>query len=376
MNSPAHAIEVAALEKRYGPTSAVDGISFSIASRRGVRPARPERRGQDDDGRDPRGLPPRRRRRGAGARCRSVARRRAAAAADRRDAPGRRPLSRASSRSRRSSCSRPTTTTPTIPSACSRLVGLDESRHTLVRRMSGGQQQRLSLALALIGRPSLVFLDEPTAGMDPHARATTWTMIRELRDRGVTVVLTTHAMDEAEQLCDRVGIIDHGRLVACGSPTELTTHAAADETTFSTVERARRSTSSRRGSALAAERGARGARPATTSSTSAATPELVAALTTWLARAGVLAERAARRAALARGRVPPPHRRGARREGEGDPRPDADRDAAHPAPRREPARHAGDPARDPRVLLVGRRGEHHATRSRSTSSCPGCSRWR
>ena len=91
--------------------------------------------------------------------------------------------------------------------------------------MSGGQQQRLSLALALIGKPNLVFLDEPTAGMDPHTRATTWTMIRELRDRGTTVVLTTHAMDEAEQLCDRVGIIDHGRLVACDTPKELTTHA-------------------------------------------------------------------------------------------------------------------------------------------------------
>src|SRR5215471_17467917 len=108
---------------------------------------------------------------------------------------------------------------PDDPERLLQLVGLDDSRHTLVRRMSGGQQQRLSLALALVGRPALVFLDEPTAGMDPHARATTWTMIRELRDHGATVVLTTHAMDEAEHLCDRVGIIDHGRLVACDSPT-------------------------------------------------------------------------------------------------------------------------------------------------------------
>ena len=88
----------------------------------------------------------------------------------------------------------------------------------MVRRMSGGQQQRLSLALALVGRPALVFLDEPTAGMDPHARATTWSMIRELRDEGATVVLTTHAMDEAEHLCDQVAIVDHGRIVASGSP--------------------------------------------------------------------------------------------------------------------------------------------------------------
>ncbi len=112
-------------------------------------------------------------------------------------------------------------------------VGLSDTRRTLVRRLSGGQQQRLSLALALIGRPALVFLDEPTAGMDPHARATTWDLVRSLRDDGVTVVLTTHAMDEAEQLCDRVGIIDGGRLVTCGSPADLTLSAAGTETRFS-----------------------------------------------------------------------------------------------------------------------------------------------
>jgi ABC-2 type transport system ATP-binding protein len=117
---------------------------------------------------------------------------------------------------------------PDDPDRLLDVVGLREAEHTLVRRMSGGQQQRLSLALALIGRPALVFLDEPTAGMDPHARATTWGLIRELRDRGATVVLTTHAMHEAEQLCDRVGIVHHGRLVAYGSPSELTTNAAAD----------------------------------------------------------------------------------------------------------------------------------------------------
>src|SRR5207247_1592909 len=108
------------------------------------------------------------------------------------------------------------------------VVGLREAEHTLVRRMSGGQQQRLSLALALVGRPSLVFLDEPTAGMDPRARSTTWALIRDLRDRGATVVLTTHAMQEAEQLCDRVGIVHHGRLVAYGTPSALTTTSAAD----------------------------------------------------------------------------------------------------------------------------------------------------
>jgi len=122
---------------------------------------------------------------------------------------------------------------PADPDVLLERVGLTDAQGTLVRRLSGGQQQRLSLALALIGRPSLVFLDEPTAGMDPHARATTWELIRSLRDDGVTVVLTTHAMDEAEQLCDRVGIIDGGRLVICGSPAELTLNAAGDEMRFS-----------------------------------------------------------------------------------------------------------------------------------------------
>ncbi|HEX5588069.1 MAG TPA: ABC transporter ATP-binding protein [Acidimicrobiia bacterium] len=122
---------------------------------------------------------------------------------------------------------------PDDPERLLTLVGLESSRGTLVRRMSGGQQQRLSLALALVGRPSLLFLDEPTAGMDPHARATTWALVREMRAQGVTVLLTTHAMDEAEHLCDRVGIVDHGRLVACGTPVELMDRAITDDTYFS-----------------------------------------------------------------------------------------------------------------------------------------------
>ena len=118
------------------------------------------------------------------------------------------------------------------PAALLETVGLTEAAHTAVRRLSGGQRQRLSLACALIGRPEVVFLDEPTAGMDPHARATTWQLVRDLRDRGVTVLLTTHAMDEAEQLCDRVAIVTGGKLAALGSPAELTQHAVADEIWF------------------------------------------------------------------------------------------------------------------------------------------------
>jgi ABC-2 type transport system ATP-binding protein len=100
-------------------------------------------------------------------------------------------------------------------------VGLADATGTRYRDLSGGQKQRLSLALAVIGRPELVFLDEPTAGLDPAARRRTWEHVRELRDDGVTVVLTTHLLDEAEELADRVVIIDRGRPVADGSPADL-----------------------------------------------------------------------------------------------------------------------------------------------------------
>jgi ABC-2 type transport system ATP-binding protein len=100
-------------------------------------------------------------------------------------------------------------------------LGLEEVANTRYRLLSGGQQQRLSLALALIGRPELVFLDEPTAGMDPQARRATWDIIRSLKSDGVTVMLTTHFMDEAEELADRVAIVDRGRLVALDAPAAL-----------------------------------------------------------------------------------------------------------------------------------------------------------
>jgi ABC-2 type transport system ATP-binding protein len=101
-------------------------------------------------------------------------------------------------------------------------LGLGSCGRTPYRRLSGGQQQRLKLAMAVVGRPELVFVDEPTAGMDPQARRTTWELLDELRGDGVTVVLTTHYMDEAERLADQVHVIDRGRLVASGSPFELT----------------------------------------------------------------------------------------------------------------------------------------------------------
>ncbi|OHR22306.1 ABC transporter ATP-binding protein [Corynebacterium sp. HMSC034A01] len=104
------------------------------------------------------------------------------------------------------------------------LVGLEGAAKTTYRRLSGGQQQRLSLALALIGRPELIFLDEPTAGLDAQSRMAVWDIISALKRDGVSVLLTTHLMDEAESLADAVVIIDHGKVVAQGTPEELTSH--------------------------------------------------------------------------------------------------------------------------------------------------------
>jgi ABC-2 type transport system ATP-binding protein len=102
------------------------------------------------------------------------------------------------------------------------ILGLRPVARTPVRRLSGGQVQRLSLAMALVGRPELLFLDEPTAGMDPQARHLVWDLLRAARADGVTILLTTHLLDEAELLSDRVVIVDHGRIVAAGAPMELT----------------------------------------------------------------------------------------------------------------------------------------------------------
>jgi ABC-2 type transport system ATP-binding protein len=102
------------------------------------------------------------------------------------------------------------------------LVGLDEKRSTRVKHLSGGQKRRLDLGVALVGDPDLVFLDEPTTGFDPAARRAAWEMIRSLRLLGKTVLLTTHYLDEAEQLADRVAVMREGRIVRVGTPRELT----------------------------------------------------------------------------------------------------------------------------------------------------------
>lgn len=102
------------------------------------------------------------------------------------------------------------------------LFGISEFRRTPYRRLSGGQQQSVNLAAALVGRPELVFLDEPTAGLDPHVRHHTWGIIRQLREAGVAVVLTTHAMDEAADLADYVWLVDRGRVTIHGTVADLT----------------------------------------------------------------------------------------------------------------------------------------------------------
>ena len=99
-------------------------------------------------------------------------------------------------------------------------VGLNNANTIRCRRLSGGQKRRLALAVAVVGNPILVFLDEPTSGMDPQARLATWEIIRELKHNGATILLTTHLMDEAERLADRIAIIDHGRLVALDTPSD------------------------------------------------------------------------------------------------------------------------------------------------------------
>jgi ABC-2 type transport system ATP-binding protein len=100
-------------------------------------------------------------------------------------------------------------------------VSLDEKLRARVGKLSGGQKQRLAVACALVGDPKLLFMDEPTTGLDPQSRRQLWEIIRGFKDSGRTVLLTTHYMDEAERLCDRVAVVDHGRVIAQGSPREL-----------------------------------------------------------------------------------------------------------------------------------------------------------
>ena len=102
-----------------------------------------------------------------------------------------------------------------------RLVALEEKRDAWFSKLSGGQKQRLAVACALVGDPEVLFLDEPTTGLDPQSRRQLWDLVNGLRAEGRSVLLTTHYMDEAERLCDRVGIVDKGKMIALGTPSEL-----------------------------------------------------------------------------------------------------------------------------------------------------------
>jgi len=167
---------------------------------------------------------------------------------------------------------------PLDPAGLLDRLGLGPVANTPWRRLSGGEQQRLSLALALIGRPEVAFLDEPTAGVDPQGRLVIRQVITELRDGGVCVVLSTHELDEATRLADRVVIVDHGRAVATGTPAELMTAAAGQRIRFGGpggIDTA----------GLAARLGApvREERPGEYVAEVEPTPANVAALTGWLA---------------------------------------------------------------------------------------------
>ncbi len=176
---------------------------------------------------------------------------------------------------------------PQDPTVLLDLVGLGEVAQTPVKRLSGGQQQRLSLALALVARPELVFLDEPTAGMDPQSRRATWELIRSLRGDGVSVVLTTHFLDEAEQLADTVVVVDAGRVVAAGTPAELTRTGAEGQIRFRAQPGLRLASLV---TALPDGASAVETEPGRYLVTGDVNPQLLATLTAWCAGQGVLAE--------------------------------------------------------------------------------------
>ena len=167
-------------------------------------------------------------------------------------------------------------------------LGLDSCGRTNYRRLSGGQQQRLALAMAVVGRPELVFLDEPTAGLDPHARHATWDLVRDLRAGGVSVVLTTHHMDEAEELADRVAIVDGGRVIAEGTPDQLCRAEAGNTVRFRSRPGLDLASLAK---ALPGDSRASEPTPGSYLVEGAVDPQLLATVATWCAQSGVMPER-------------------------------------------------------------------------------------
>lgn len=169
------------------------------------------------------------------------------------------------------------------PKALATLVGLEDHGSASFEDLSGGQKQRLSLALALAGNPELVFLDEPTAAMDPQMRLQTWDIITGLRQQGVSLLMTTHNMEEAQRLADHVGIIDHGKLVAFGTPEQLTSVSATEIISFSGPEHVPLDELRR----LPGVKGVSEDRPGVYVISTGNALDLVAALAAWRDRAGV-----------------------------------------------------------------------------------------
>jgi ABC-2 type transport system ATP-binding protein len=122
--------------------------------------------------------------------------------------------------------------TPLDPDELLELLGIKQSEQSAFKNLSGGQKQRLSIALALVGNPKVAILDELTTGLDPEARRETWSLIERMRDRGVTVILVTHFMDEAEKLCDRLALINHGRVRALDTPEAIAAKAGGSRVRF------------------------------------------------------------------------------------------------------------------------------------------------
>ena len=185
-------------------------------------------------------------------------------------AAGDAPAGAAVGRSRRCGCFAASTITGATSKSSSRSVSLEEKRDAWFVKLSGGQKQRLAVACALVGDPELLFLDEPTTGLDPQSRRQLWDLVTGLRARGALGALTTHYMDEAERLCDRVGVVDHGKMIALGTPAELiaslggqevvefTSDRAVDEAALRAAARRARGAARRRRARAHRRRGARG----------------------------------------------------------------------------------------------------------------------
>lgn len=169
---------------------------------------------------------------------------------------------------------------PEDPTELLRLVGLADAAKTRCRQLSGGQKRRLALALALVGKPRLLFLDEPTTGMDPQARRATWDIIQDLKQRGATILLTTHFMDEAERLADRIAIIDNGELIALDTPAGLT--RSQSTTTLDVYFSAAPGLDVAVLGQLPAARGAREDTPGRYAIETGDAPALLVELTTWM----------------------------------------------------------------------------------------------